>query len=105
MTYRGAGCGKATCPVLRGAWVATDALGSPMVELGTHSATERAELDTLHLPESVHREHPAYSTWAAKRVEPATQFRTRRQSCSQSSLRSVPPGDHSPLRRRWLAAL
>ena len=63
MTYRGAGCGKATCPVLRGAWVATDALGSPTVELGTHSATERAELDTLHLPESVHREHPAYSTW------------------------------------------
>ena len=62
MTYRGAGCGKATCPVLRGAWVATDALGSPMVELGTHSATERAELETLHLPESVHREHPAYST-------------------------------------------
>ena len=63
MTYRRAGCGKATCPVLRGAWVATDALGSPMVELGTHSATERAELDTLHLPESVHREHPAYSNW------------------------------------------
>ena len=62
MTYRGAGCGKAACPVLRGAWVATDALGSPMVELGTHSATERAELETLHLPESVHREHPAYST-------------------------------------------
>lgn len=49
MTYRGAGCGKATCPVLRGAWVATDALGSPMVELGTHSATERAEVVTLHL--------------------------------------------------------
>ncbi len=72
MTYRRAGCGKATCPVLRGAWVATDALGSPMVELGTHSATERAELDTLHLPESVHREHPAYSTWAAKLIGPGT---------------------------------
>ncbi len=74
MTYRGAGCGKATCPVLRGAWVATDALGSPMVELGTHSATERAELETLNLPESVHREHPAYSTAAMARACQLTRY-------------------------------
>jgi hypothetical protein len=62
MTHRRAGCGKAACPVLRGAWVATDFTDLPMVELGTHSATERAEMETLHLQGAVCREHPAYST-------------------------------------------